>query len=77
MLLSTNSPDFKEIRSTTTLGLLRNSTITNFQVKKNTTQVQTTNTTASTKRKIPATTASIFEPIGLQSPAVIAYKLFL
>jgi len=40
-------------------------------------QVQPTNSTESTKRKMPATTASIFDPLGLLSPAVIAYKIFL
>ena len=77
MLLSTNHRVFKEISSTTTLGLLRNPTIDNFQVKNNTTQVQPTNFTASTKRKVLATTESIFDPLGLLSPAVIAYKIFL
>jgi len=43
----------------------------------NTTQVQTSNCTASTKRKMVATTALIFDPLGLLSPAVIAYKIFL
>ena len=77
MLLSTNCPGFKEISSTTTLGILGNPTIDNFHVKNNTTQVQTTDFTASTIRKILATTESIFEPLGLLSPAVIAYKIFL
>jgi hypothetical protein len=39
--------------------------------------VQTTSSTASTKRKVLAITASIFDPLGLLSPAVIAYKIFL
>jgi len=77
MLLSTNRPVFKEISFTTTFGLLRNPTILNFQVKNNTTQVQQTNSTASTKRRVLVTTASIFDPLGLLSPAVIAYKIFL
>jgi len=77
MLLSTNRPVFKEISPTTTLRLLWNPTIDKFQVKNNTTQVQQTNFTASTKRKVLATTASIFDPHGLLSPAVIAYKIFL
>ena len=77
MLLSTNRPVFKEINSTTTLGLLRNPTIDNFQVKNNTTQVQPTDSTASTNRKMLATTASIFDPLGLLSPAVIAHKIIL
>jgi len=42
MLLSTSRPVLKEISSTTTLGVLRNPTIDNFQVKNNTTQVQLT-----------------------------------
>jgi hypothetical protein len=33
--------------------------------------------TASTKRKVLATIASIFDPLGLLSPAVITYKTFL
>jgi hypothetical protein len=77
MLLSTNRPGFKEISSTITLGLLWNPTFIDFQVKNNTIQVQTTNSKASTKRKMPATTASIFEPLGLLIPAVIVYKIFL
>ena len=51
MLLSTNCPVFKEISSTTTLKLLRNPTILNFQVKNTTAQVQSTNSTASTKSR--------------------------
>jgi len=77
MLFSTNCPVFKEISSTTTLRLLRNPTIDNFQVKNNTTNVQTTDSIASTNRKMLSSTASIFEPFGLLSPAVIAYKIFL
>jgi len=77
MLLSTNRPVFKEISSTTTLRLLWNATNDKFQVTNNTTQVQPTNSTASTKRKVLATTASIFDPLRLLSPAVIAYKIFL
>jgi len=61
----------------TTLGLLWNPTNDQFQVKNNTTQVQPTNSTASTNRKVLATTASIFDPLGLLSPAVIVYKIFL
>jgi len=77
MLLSTNCPVFKEISSTTTLGLIRNPTVDNFQVKNNTTQVQKTNPTASTKGRYLATTALIFDPLGLLSPSVIEYKIFL
>jgi len=61
----------------TTLGLLWNPTNDQLQVKNNTTQVQPTISTASTKRKVLATTALIFDPLGLLSPAVIAYKIFL
>jgi len=61
----------------TTLGLLWNPKNDQFQVKNNTTQVQPTNSTTSTKRKVLATTASIFDPLGLLGPAVIAYKIFL
>jgi len=39
--------------------------------------MQTMNSTASTKRKVLAIAASIFDPLGLLSPAVIAYKMFL
>ena len=39
--------------------------------------MQQTNCTASTKRGVLANTASIFDPLGLLSPAVIAYKIFL
>jgi len=60
----------------TTLGLLWNPRNDQLQVK-NITQVQITGCTASTKCKVLATTASIFDPHGLLSPAVIAYKIFL
>jgi len=39
--------------------------------------VQPTDSTANTNRRVLATTASIFDPLGLLSPAVIAYKIFL
>jgi hypothetical protein len=39
--------------------------------------LQTINFTESTKRKVLAITASIFDPLGLLGPAVIAYKIFL
>ena len=45
--------------------------------KNNTTQMQLTDSTASTKRSVLATTASIFVPLGMLSPAVIANKIFL
>ena len=52
MLLSTNCSVVKKISSTTTLRLLRDPTILNIQVKHNTTQLQPTNSTDSTKRKV-------------------------
>jgi hypothetical protein len=39
--------------------------------------MQPTISTDGTKRKVLAITASIFDPLGLLSPAVIAYKIFL
>jgi len=39
--------------------------------------MQPMNSTANTKRKVLAITASIFDPLRLLSPAVIAYKMFL
>ena len=60
-----------------TLGLQWNPMKDQLQVKNSITQVQLTDSTASTKRKVLATTASIFDPLGLLSPAVIAYKIFL
>jgi len=76
MFLSTNRPVFKEISSTTRARILWNPTNDWFQVKINTIQAQTTKSTASTKRKVLATTASIFDPLGLLSPAIFAYKIF-
>ena len=61
----------------TTLGLLWNPKHDQLQVKNTTTQVQTTASTVSTKHKVLATTASIFDPLGLLSPAVSPYKIFL
>ena len=64
----------------TTLGLLWNPKLDQLQVKDNIIQLQTTDSTVSTKRKVLATTASIFDPPRLLSPvspAVIAYKIFL
>jgi len=61
----------------TTLRLLWIPTADQLQVRNNTTQVPPTNATGSTKRKVLAITASIFDPLGLPSPAVIAYKTFL
>jgi len=60
----------------TTLGLLWNPKNDQLQVKSSLTQMQT-NSTASTKHKVLAITASIFDSLGLLSPAVIAYKIFL
>ena len=45
----------------TTLGLLWNPKIDQLQVKNNITQLQTTNSIASKKRMMLATTASIFD----------------
>jgi hypothetical protein len=61
----------------TTLGLLWNPQNDHLQVKNNFIQEQTTDSTASTKHKVLATVASIFDPFRLLSPAVIAIKTFL
>jgi hypothetical protein len=61
----------------TTFGLLWNPKNNKLQVKSNFTHLQTTNSTESTKLKVLAITASILDPLGLLSPAVIAYKIFL
>ena len=61
----------------TTLRLLWYPAADQLQVKNNTTQVQPTDSTVSTKRKVLATTASLFDPLGLLSPAFIVYKIFL
>jgi hypothetical protein len=61
----------------TTLGLLWNPKNDKLQVKSSLTQMQPTNSTESTKCKVLAITAAIFDPFGLLSPAVIAYKIFL
>jgi hypothetical protein len=60
----------------TTLGLLWNPKTDNLQVRSSLTQKQPTNS-ESTKRKVLAITASIFDPLRLLSPVVIAYKIFL
>ena len=60
----------------TTLGLLQNPKNDQLQVK-NITQVQPTDSTVSTKCRLLATTASIFDPLRPLNPAVIAYKIFL
>jgi hypothetical protein len=60
----------------TTLGLLWNPKTGNLQVRSSLNQRQPTDF-ESTKRKVLAITASIFDPLGLLSPAVIAYKIFL
>jgi len=62
--------EFEHSVSTGTLKLINS-------IQENTTPVQTTSTTASTKRKVLATTASIFDPLGLLSPNIIVYKIFL
>jgi hypothetical protein len=61
----------------TTLGLLWNPQTDQLQVKSGITHEQAVSVTANTKCKVLATTASIFDPLGLLSPSVIAYKLFL
>jgi hypothetical protein len=61
----------------TTLGLLWNPKNDKLQVKSSLTQMQQTNSTECTKRKVLAITAPIFDPLRLLSPAVIAYKIFL
>jgi hypothetical protein len=61
----------------TTLGLLWNPKNDKLQVKSSLTQMQTTSSTESTKCKVLAITASIFDLLGLLSPAIIAYKIFL
>jgi hypothetical protein len=60
----------------TTLGLLWNPKTDNLQVRSSLTQRQPTDFEP-TKRKVLAITASIFDPLGLLSPTVIAYKIFL
>jgi len=77
MPLCNNRPVFKERSFTTTLGLVCKPKFDNFQVKNNTTQVQTTDSTASTKPKVLDPIASIFDPLRLLSSAVIAFKMFL
>ena len=58
--------------------MLLSTTSSSLQGNKNkTTHVQLTDPTASTKRRVLATTASIFVPIGMLSSAVIANKIFL
>ena len=74
--LNTIPREFQETQQTfslenedgvTTLGLLWNAQNDQLQVKSNFTQKQPTYSTASTKRKVLATTASIFDPLGLES----------
>jgi len=60
----------------TTLGLLSNPAVDQLQVKNNTTQVQPTDSTKGTKRRVLATTAFIFDPLRPLSSAVIVYKIF-
>ena len=60
-----------------TLGLLWIPTTDQLQVRNNTTQVPPTDDTGSTKTMELAITASIFDPLGLLCPAVIACKTFL
>ena len=61
----------------TRLGLLWNPTADQLQVKNNTTQVQPTDSTKNTKRRVLATTASLINPLELLIPAVILFKTFL
>jgi hypothetical protein len=60
----------------TTLGLLWNPKTDNRQVRSSLSQKQLTELDF-TKRKVLAITASIFDPLGLLSLAVIGHKLFL
>ena len=69
------SPDNED--GLTTLGLLWNTKDDHLQVKSSLTQMHSTDSPASTKRKVLAITASIFYPLGLLSPAIVAYKIFL
>jgi len=61
----------------TTLGFLWNPTNDQLQVTKYTTQVQKQNPQRVKKRKVLATTATIFDPRGLLCPAIVDYKVFL
>jgi len=60
----------------TTLGFLWDPAADQLQFK-NIKQVQTIDSTMSTKRKLLAITESIFDPLGLLSPALIVYMIFL
>jgi len=77
MPLCINRPVFKEMSLATTLELLWNTITNKIQLKNNTTQFQTTGSTANTKRKVLATSASIYYPPRISSSHVIAYKMFL
>jgi hypothetical protein len=59
-----------------TLGLHWNPRKDQLQVKNNSSLVST-DPTASTKRKVLATTTSIFDSLEVLSPAIITYKMFL
>jgi hypothetical protein len=61
----------------TTLGLLWDPKNDKLQVRSSLNQKHTSDSTEGTKRKVLAITASIFDPLGLLSPAVISYKIFL
>jgi hypothetical protein len=61
----------------TTLGLLWDTKSDKLQVRSSLNQKQSTDSKECTKRKVLAITASIFDPLGFVSPAVIAYKIFL
>jgi hypothetical protein len=82
-LLDTIPKELEETQSTLSLDNEDGVTTLDYGIQKkincksNFTQVQPTDSTASTKSKVLATTAAIFDPLGLLSPAVIAYKIFL
>jgi len=59
-----------------TLGLLWHPSSDQLQVKDNSASTSK-NSTVSTKRNVLARIASIFDPLGLLSPIVIAHKMFL
>jgi hypothetical protein len=83
--LDTIPEEFRETRQTlsldnedgvTTLGLQWNPKTDELQVRNNNFPSHS-NYTISTKRTILAITASIFDPLGLLSPAIIMYQMFL
>ena len=60
-----------------TLGLLWNPNTGQLQVKGSSTHTTTSNHPAVTKHNVLSIVASIFDPIGLVSPIIFTYKLFL